>query len=603
MSNDREQGSDPYGDYDAASGAHTGGTSPYQLNNLPPGSWQEPPSGSPGETPPAGGWAPPASGGMLPSRPGSAPPAGPGVWAPSTTPPEPEGSNSTRTAVIVLSVFALLVIAAGALLTSLLLGSGGGQNPTPQATDPPTDPEETPTGPEETPTDPEVDPTPDPNWPAPEQPATAWDVDIRDLRDLPSVGFVPNLGGADSPPLGAAEGVWFAVSADRTGEDAMLHGVDADSGEELWRRELDLALCANEAAPGGEIICASAIDRDPGDFATKWRLHLLDPATGEDEHTEDIDLHVRAIQLHASGIVVIEDREPGPSASVNLYDFDLEEVWSLDLAEVPEHEQLFTSWAYSTRPGPWTEEDLRSEPLDLVALGQVGPDGAVLVMQVYAHAVLVEAATGELLGKLSSCFDLIDDGEYLWCGGALDRLMIYDYAGELVIDVQAEAGLRSGLLGLHPREGERILSGRPIAHNWDGELVTISPEDGSEGPPYGEIDYDSLTEDSDFRLFGTSAYSSGHRFAFNEDLSRMLMLEPDHDEARWEFTAPRISAMVVYEETAYVEHSHSGEIVRLNLEDGTVVGTWQLMPSRMLRVHDGELVDYGHSGFTRYELD
>lgn len=573
------RGDDPYGDYDPAAGAHTGGTSPYELSNLPPGSWQEQP----------------------PSNPAGGPPSGPGSGPPPGGAPDPGGSGSTRTVVIVLSVFALLVIAAGAFLTSLFLsGSGGSDEPTPEATAPPTEPDEQPTNPDDDPTD--DDPAPDPGWPAPEDPDIAWEVSVSDLRDLRGAGFVPHIAGADSPVLGDADGVWFAVSADGLGEEAMLHGFDAESGEELWRRDVDLALCAADAAPGGEIVCASAMDRQPGAFATQWRLHLLDPETGRDISTEDIDVHVRALRLNAAGIVVVEDREPGPDAAIHLYDFELTEVWSLDLTDLPDFERLFSSWAYSPRSGPWTDEDLRGEMLDLGALGEVGPDGGLIALQIYANALLIDAATGELLGEPMGCFDMVDDGEYLWCGGALDRLHVYDYTGELVLDVLAETGLESGLLGLHPREGERILHERPITHNWDGELIVIDPEDGAAGAPYGETDYDFVGEESDFRVYGSSSYSGGHAFALAADLSRMLMVEPDRDEVRWEFSAPRISGLVARDEVAYVENSHSGEIVRLDLEDGSVLGTWQILPTRQLRIHDDALVSVGLSGVTRYDV-
>lgn len=576
------QGNDPYGDYDAASAAHTGGTSPYELSNLPPGSWQEPAPGTPADAPP--------------SVPGGGPPSGPPGWTPPGSSPGPGGSGSTPAAVVALSVFALLVIAAGALLTSLHLGSGGANEPAAEATETPTEPEARAPEPEDD------EPTSDPNWPAPEEAAIVWEASVDGLRDLRGVGFVPNLGGADSSPLGEADDVWFAVSADGLGDEAMLHGFDAGNGEEVWRRDLDLALCAHEAAPGGEIICASAVDRPPGGFATQWRLHLLDPETGEDVRTQDVDLHVRAIRLNAAGIVVLEDREPGPDAWLHLYDFDLDEVWSLDLTEVSDYEQLFTSYAYSTRRGPWTEEDLRGEALDLGALGEVGPEGESLVVQAYAHALLVDAATGELVSEFMSCFDLIDDGQYLWCGGALDRLNVYDYSGELVLDVLAETGRQSGLMGLHPREGERVLSGRPITHNWDGELIPIDPEDGSAGAPYGETGYDLLSEESDFRIYGDSVYSGGHRLVLEADLGRMLMLDPEREEVRWEFTAPRISGVVVHDDVVYVENAHSGQVLRLGLDDGNVLGTWQIQPTRQLRIHDGELVDFGLSGLTRYDI-
>ncbi|MFC7406765.1 hypothetical protein [Georgenia alba] len=433
--------------------------------------------------------------------------------------------------------------------------------------------------------DPEPGPSPAPSSPAPSSPAPSsddglvtWVTEVEALYGEPTgAELLASVDGTGEETwlIGTGD-TWIALTgvtgADEPAAAAVhVHGLQAGSGAALWSRELDGALCADQLL-GGSLFCASVVEFDTGTGeGSRWRLHLIDPETGEDRATAEIDGWVSAVHVTAGTIVLLEQPEMEESVRLRGFAPDLTEAWTLDLAGRDGVSRFFPSADDSrsspspVRPTRWT-----GPMLERISLDGFGPDGGVLAAGAGAGAALVDVTSGDLLA-LPACVTLADDGERLWCnrGGRHFEVSSWTYAGER--EVQAE-------------HVEMISArARPVFADRDGHLVTVDAETGEVGPAYGEpVDsawaYTTASDRETYTLVTTAFDGSG-----------LALLGPDADEVVWRTDdLPELS-------TAFPPYVHDGRIVLgggedlllLSPETGEVVESHQVPAAQTLPVGDG----------------
>lgn len=126
-------------------------------------------------------------------------------------------------------------------------------------------------------------------------------------HDLAEPEIVPSLDGAfDGSDVVQEAGLWLTLTGDHDDADTVLHALDPATGRRRWQRRLDGALCATEAPTAG-ILCASVLSRDPTTkLGIRWRLHRIDPTTGQDTAGRTVDGWLTAVHWTRGVFVVLE---------------------------------------------------------------------------------------------------------------------------------------------------------------------------------------------------------------------------------------------------------------------------------------------------------
>lgn len=358
--------------------------------------------------------------------------------------------------------------------------------------------------------------TPPPS-PPPQASTTTWALEPGQLRpDLPGARFIPSLDGDFATwYVSEVAGVWLTLTGTDKAEDTELHAVVPGTGVVRWRRELDGALCGSEGPKTG-ILCASVLQRDAATgLGTRWRLHVLDPATGQDRATRDIDGWLTAVHWTGSAFVALEQRQPAPHAVLRGFAAaDLHPLWTRDLAREPGQEEMFSENRIIGR----TEPDRPGLALDRPRLRDVG-HGLVAVWAGQRTA-FVDPADGRLV-MMPHCSRLVDDGSRLWCN-EVDGVSGYSYAGSPTVRV------RGPRLAFPGDDGVGVDRNRPVFLDEDGAGVAVNPKTGAVGAPYTPPGRGSAFGETTM----PSAETVGDRTFLIGEAGSML-LDPKEDGILW----------------------------------------------------------------------
>ncbi|MFC7406764.1 hypothetical protein [Georgenia alba] len=349
-----------------------------------------------------------------------------------------------------------------------------------------------------------------------------WQLAATDLReDLGAPELVGHVDGSfDGPPyLSRAGGTWVVLTGTSDDGEIVAHGVDRANGNEQWERELDGALCAPEAIDAG-LFCASVLERDQATgIGTRWRLHLLDPATGEDRATADVDAWASAVHVIDDTLVVLEEREPNPHAVVRGFSTELEQVWSRDLSKQEGHDEMFSRNRIIGRDGAGVDRD--GVVLDRPRFREVGQDGGTLAIWAGSRTAFLDPANGELV-MMPHCSRLVDDGERLWCNEG-NGVVAYSYRGERLHEVRTIRLLFPDTDG----NGDTDVT-RPVFADDDGRIFSVDLDTGQVNGPFQDLGTGSAFGMPVAPAAGTS---QGHTFVSGEN--GIVLLAPDADEVIW----------------------------------------------------------------------
>lgn len=324
--------------------------------------------------------------------------------------------------------------------------------------------------------------------PVPERPVTLpWQVEPDELRpELAGAQFIGPVDGDFSGPYVSAvdpkiTDVWVALTGGQDEEKITVHGIDPTSGRVLWDRPMEGALCAREADPRG-LVCAEMLDRDPSTgLGRKWRLHLLDPQTGETSHSRDVTGWFNALHRSGDTVVILEQREPAPHAVLLGFDLaTLQPSWEVDLRNQPGHEDMFSENRAITRNDPKREGVVMDRPRfrDVgygAAAEQTGNDGLV-ALWAGQRTAFVQPRSGKLI-MMPHCSRLVDDGRRLWCNERFGAAS-YSYTGKPLHEVE---GPRLAFPG---DDGVGVDRNRPVFIDADGAPVSVDLDTGKVGQTY-----------------------------------------------------------------------------------------------------------------------
>ena len=333
-------------------------------------------------------------------------------------------------------------------------------------------------------------PPPAPSAPAvPERPVTIpWQLEPGDLRpELSGAEFVGPVDGDFSGPYvaavdPAAAEVWVALTGDDQEDKIVVHGVDPTSGRVWWNRPMDGALCAAEPDARG-LVCAEALDRDPATgLGRKWRLHLLDPRSGETRRSVDVAGWFYALHRSGDTLIILEQREPAPHAVLHGYDLaTLRPRWELDLRKQPGHDAMFSENRIIARKDPDRDGVVMDRPrfrdvgyADPKA-EQTGNEGLV-ALWAGQRTAFVEPRSGKLI-MMPHCSRMVDDGRRLWCNET-NGSASYSYQGKLLRRIKGPR------LAFPSDDGVGVDRNRPVFIDDDGAPIAVNRDTGKIGGPY-----------------------------------------------------------------------------------------------------------------------
>lgn len=248
--------------------------------------------------------------------------------------------------------------------------------------------------------------------PAPTLPVLppVWSVDPGQLRpDLSRAEFLSPVDGTfDANRLVAVGDTWAVLTADTEDRRIAVHGLDAATGRPLWRTDLPNGVCA--ATPvRSRLVCAASVATDPATgLGTRWRISLLDPATGRETRGTDFTGWLTLIHADGDRVLLVEQRQPAPHAVLTGLDADLRQRWQLDLRDQPRHAGLFSDNRIFYRKLPIPD----GPALDRPRIRKVA--GGLTALWSGQTTAFVDLRTGTLVG-MPRCSRLVDDGERLWC--------------------------------------------------------------------------------------------------------------------------------------------------------------------------------------------
>nr|WP_255433677.1 PQQ-binding-like beta-propeller repeat protein [Tessaracoccus sp. MC1865] len=393
------------------------------------------------------------------------PPAPPAGWPPQPPPPRQSplhrpGRRPQRKArgtlrlwapVITVTILSIIVLVGGWNVISWLGDRDPGRTPSGQLPTDPTDP---------------YSPPPRPTGDVP----TVWSLDLVDLRpDLGEGRFETSLSGFMDSTLAIDAGdTWAVVTREEQGGSTRLHGLDAATGKERWRRPMDGVFCADDLL-GGQLLCAEPFERERG-LGTNWTLHRIDPATGATASSADFDGWITGLVVDHGHVLVLEQRLPAPHALITGLDGDLTQAWQIDLSQEEGHADLFSDNRIIIRP----EEYPEGPALDRPRVRRVA-DG-LTALWIGARTAFIDVPSGQLVG-MPHCSRLVDDGNRLWCNAG-SSAVAYDYRLQPI--TRTEAGVRLAFPYRDPRAGDITV---PAFLDQDGALLRVNATTGAtEGP-------------------------------------------------------------------------------------------------------------------------
>jgi outer membrane protein assembly factor BamB len=408
------------------------------------------------------------------------------------------------------------------------------------------------------PTDPyptlEPDGPPRPSIDAPETAARIrWQLEPAQLRrDLDEPEFVNSVSGDfDAGLMAAVDTVWLVITGRQNATATELTALDAASGTVLWRRDLDSVLCATEAPESG-LLCASVLNRDRNtQLGTRWRLHRIDPRTGADVASTDIDAWATAVHYTGSSFVVLEQRRPAPHAVVRGYDADdLSERWQLDLRAEQGHASMFSPNRIIGRREP---KDLNDVALDRPRLRDVGKD--IVAVWAGQRTAFINRRSGKLI-MMPHCTRPHDDGKRLWCNDADGSATAYSYHGRTLYQTKGVRLTSAGDDGI----GRDI--NRPVFYDPRGAIYSVDLDSGDVGDKVADLGVKSTWAGS---LEPSSADFGDHTAVRGE--AGVVLLDPDRDAVLWRNEAlDSYDLPVLLDGKAYF--TYNGDLAEVDLTDG-----------------------------------
>lgn len=306
--------------------------------------------------------------------------------------------------------------------------------------------------------------------PAPTVPplAAAWSVQPSQLRpDLEGDAEIITTvdGSMDGDQVVDAGSTWTVLTGDAQDRRVAVHGIAAATGRPLWHKDLPNGICAGELI-GSRLVCAASTETDPATrLGTRWRISLLDPATGRETRGTDFTGWLTLIHVDGDRVMLVEQRQPAPHAVVTGLDADLRQRWRIDLRDRPQHAGLFSHNRIYNRslpipPGP---------ALDRPRIRKVA--NRLTALWAGQSTAFIDLRTGTLAG-MPRCSRLVDDGKRLWCNQG-DLATSYSYT--MTELVHTELNTRLAFPGRDPRAGDVT---PPVFLREDGRAMRVDPDTG-----------------------------------------------------------------------------------------------------------------------------
>ena len=416
--------------------------------------------------------------------------------------------------------------------------------------------------------------------PMPELPEHAtqvsWQVEATALRDdIANAEYIGSINGDfDESYLASVGDSWLALTGQSSGIQAMLHGLDPETGDERWSRAFDGGFCAPDGHDGAAL-CASALERDrKTELGVRWRLHRLDPKTGKDQAEQDIDAWVTAVHLSGDTLVVLEQRRPAPHAVVSGYDATtLRQKWTVDLSEEDGHRDLFSPNRIIDRPEP---KELNDLALDRPRFSDL--NSGLVAIYAGQRTVFLKADSGKLV-MMPHCTRPTDDGERIWCNTSLSAVA-YSYRGKRLYPAE---GVR---LAAHDQDKRGKDIRRPVFINKSGELFSV---DLSSGEVLGRYAGMGTTDTWAGTLDPSAATVGDHTFIGGDE--GIGLLDPEADKLVW--TNDRVDVRevpILHEDQVWFPDFG---LTALRLRDGVAEWETEQLPGLYVLSVDGRVVGVG----------
>ncbi len=298
--------------------------------------------------------------------------------------------------------------------------------------------------------------------------SSVWSVEPAQLRpDLSKAEFLSPVDGSfDANRVVAVGTTWAVLTADAEDRRVALHGLDAATGRARWRTDLPNGVCA--AVPvKSRLVCAASTATDPATgLGTRWRISLLDPATGRETRGTDFTGWLTLIHADGDRVMLVEQRQPAPHAVLTGLDADLRQRWRLDLRDQLQHGGLFSNNRIFYRKLPIPD----GPALDRPRIRKVA-DGLTALWAGQTTA-FVDLRTGTLVG-MPRCSRLVDDGKRLWCNDG-PRAVAYSYTLRALYGT--ELNTRLAFPDRDPRAGDVT---DPVFMRSDGQAVRVDLTTGA----------------------------------------------------------------------------------------------------------------------------
>lgn len=354
----------------------------------------------------------------------------------------------------------------------------------------------------------------------------AWGVQAKTLRpDLvsPEVVMAPEATPDTDRPVVAAGKIWLVLtgegilSRETKPPDAKirLHGLDAATGRQLWQLAMPYGLCATHLLQG-KLACASGetLDGATG-LPTRWKLHLIDPATGRVTASGTADGWFTMATVQDGRFILVEQAQPAPKLVVHAFTATLTPAWRTDLSSQPRHADFFSQNRVVTRHDLTVPKGLA---LEKVRLRQVDH---MLVLWGVGPSAFLDLADGRLRA-MPGCSRMVDDGKQIWCN---EQGRAVAYSRDLKPLFRTAPGVRLAFPAVDRRHGGRSA---PVFVNQLGQVVGV---DRATGKTLGVI-VDTSPHNTPMGYAEPGAAQAGDA-VFVDDASGIIALDPAATKARW----------------------------------------------------------------------
>lgn len=368
-----------------------------------------------------------------------------------------------------------------------------------------------------------------PNPPRTTQPAqpelaATWSVRPSELRPDLGAGaeLVSPVDGTFDPNRVVAIGnTWAVLTGDSEDGRIAVHGLDATTGRPLWRTDLPNGICA--ATPLKQrLVCAASTATDPATgLGTRWRVSLLDPATGREIRGVDFTSWLTLIHADGDRVLLVEQRQPAPHAVLTGLDADLRQRWQLDLQSRPQHAGLFSDNRIYYRKLPIPD----GPALDRPRIRRVA-DGLTALWSGQTTA-FVDLRSGKLAG-MPRCSRLVDDGERLW-GNDGPLAVSYNYTLRKLHETALNT--RLAFPDRDPRAGDVT---DPVFLQSDGRAVRVNLATGKTLGPLAQT-----RNGSAFGLITSPKAAFVAGLTLLSDSSALFAVDARNGKLHWQGQKPR----------------------------------------------------------------